>query len=112
VSNALLGNFTQKPRCSQELDKQRDGRYLSRRRETSSLTLSVDGGSAFTVNVAQGVATSKGQNRSRFERRQHVSRQQRPASLKGNQLVLTSKTKRLDIFGGHYYHGSFERQSA
>ena len=88
VSNALLGNFEQNAVAT--------GTDTAAFTDTSlggaakQLTVAIDGGSAFTVNVTQGVSTSKGQIVADLNANSTFALAA-TASLTGNQIVIKSK---------------------
>ena len=89
VANALLGNFEQNAVATGTdsaafVDTSAGG-------AAKQVTLSVDGGSAFTVNVTQGVGTSKGQLVADLNADSNFSAKA-TASLDGNHLVIKSKS--------------------
>lgn len=87
-ANALLGNFSQNAVATgtdnnAAVDTSAGG-------ANKQLTLAIDGGSAFTVNVTQGVGTSKGQIVDDLNANTTFAAGA-TASLNGNQVVITSK---------------------
>ncbi|HEY3738830.1 MAG TPA: flagellin [Bryobacteraceae bacterium] len=87
-ANALLGNFAQNAVATSTdnnayVDTSAGG-------AAKQLTLAIDGGTAFTVNVTQGVGTSKGQIVDDLNSYFQTNSVGASASLNGNQLVITS----------------------
>lgn len=89
LSNALLGNFEQ----NASLTGTDNSAYVdtSAGGAAKQLTIAVNGGSSFTVNVTQGGATSKGQIVADLNANNSFNAVA-VASLNGNQIVLKSKS--------------------
>ena len=84
-ANALLGNFAQNAVATGT-----DNNATVNTSTNNALTFKVDGGTAFTVNVTQGAATSKGQIVSDLNAYFKTNSIGATASLNGNQLVIGS----------------------
>jgi flagellin len=84
-ANALLGNFAQNA-----VSTGTDNNPTANTSTNKTLTLAIDGGTAFTVTVTSGATTSKGQIVNDLNANTTFAAGA-TASLTGNQLVITSK---------------------
>jgi flagellin len=85
LANALLGNYGVNAASTAT-----DTNPTVDTSTNHSLTFAIDGGSSFSVNVTQGVGTSKGQLVADLNA-DTTFKASATASLNGNQLVITSK---------------------